>query len=95
MSYVSDARVVLDEELGELHVDPRLKELYLLLLLILGGEVSRVDVHDAWAIWKDSLGDDEHPALVPFSDLDRETGDKDQPYVDAIHRAAARFGYPT
>jgi hypothetical protein len=91
MSYVSDARIMLDEEIGELHVDPRLRELYLLLLLVLGGGVSRVDVHDAWSVWKSSLGEDDHPALVPFSDLDRETADKDQPYVDAIHRAARRL----
>jgi hypothetical protein len=92
MSYVSDAQIILDEELGELHVDPRLRELYLLLLLVLGGGVSRVDVHDAWSVWKTSIpGQEGHPALVPFSDLDRETADKDQPYVDAIHRAARRL----
>jgi hypothetical protein len=93
MNYIQDARMILDEELDMPDLDQKLMDLYLLLLLAVGKGVSLAQVHDAWSIWKDSLGDEQarHPSLIPFSQLDRETQDKDQEYADGIYRAAVRL----
>ena len=62
--------------------------MYAVLLLAKGEEVSRADVHNAWVAWM-AERDDNHEALVPFSDLDASTQAEDSPYVIAI-RAVAR-----
>jgi hypothetical protein len=93
MNYIQDAWMILDEELDMPDMDHKLMDLYLLLLLTVGKNVSLAQVHDAWSIWKDSLSDEQakHPALIPFSQLDKETQDKDQEYADGIYRAAVRL----
>lgn len=72
----------LDRQCGE-----RLLELFGFLALTIGRGTTREDVHDAWAVWMNDIRPD-HRSLVPFDELTPEVQAKDQPYVDAIHRAA-------
>jgi len=67
-------------------LDPRLLELYGYLALRTATETSREDVHDAWAVYQRQI--DPHVSLIPFDDLAPFVQALDQPYVDAIHRAA-------
>lgn len=65
---------------------PELYRLYALLGLVKGEQVSLEDVHDAWSVWMLDINP-EHPALVPFDNLDEEKREEDRPYQDAIVRA--------
>ena len=62
-------------------------QLYAVLLLAKGSEVTASDVHNAWSVWMQSTRPD-HPALQPFDELDADTRKGDAPYVDAIRQAA-------
>lgn len=66
-----------------------LLRLYCLLVLTLGVDTSRQDVHDAWALWSMDTEPD-HPAIVPFDELTPDVQDLDEPYTDAIHRLSER-----
>lgn len=70
---------------------PELTALYAVLALTKGEETSLEDVHEAWAMWTVAHrpGRQDHPDLIPFSDLPVEKQEQDRPYRDAI-RAAAR-----
>jgi hypothetical protein len=90
-NYVELARALLAEDLlaedlPELSDD--LLDLYVLLVLCRGETTTAEDVHDAWAVWR-SRGDPEHRSLVPFDRLEPAVQELDEPYVDAVHRAAA------
>ncbi|WP_433420929.1 DUF7701 domain-containing protein [Microtetraspora malaysiensis] len=61
--------------------------LYAVLLRAKGTEVSPSDVHDAWSAWMQDR-DPDHPALVPFEQLDLGIRAEDSPYVEAIRKAA-------
>lgn len=65
--------------------------LYAVLLLARGADVTSKDVHNAWAAWMTMHGE-HHDAIVPFSELPRETQAEDSVFVDAIRRVAVRRG---
>lgn len=67
--------------------------LYAVLALAKGAGVTLEDVHDAWAAWMAGI-DPGHRSLRPFRELSDDVRLQDQPYVDAIHRVAART-HPT
>jgi hypothetical protein len=56
---------------------------YALLVLTVGKVTTRQDVHDAWAIWRDSTQPD-HRSLVPYDELSDEVKMLDEPYAHAI-----------
>ena len=89
MSYVEDARLTLEEELGdEYSCEPELVDLYTLLVLIKGEDCTLEDVHDAWSVWT-HRSRPEHPSLVPFDLLTKEIQDYDEPYAEAIRKASS------
>ena len=73
------------QELAE--EDEDLIRLYALLALVLGVDTTDMDVHDAWAIWVQSI-DPSHPSIRPFMELDPEIKALNEPYTKAIHRVA-------
>jgi hypothetical protein len=64
--------------------------MYALLALTIGEDVKAEDVHDTWAAWMTYL-DPSHRSIKPFAQLDPETRKTDQPFVDAIKKAAAQL----
>jgi hypothetical protein len=66
--------------------------IYAVLVLAKGSSVGPEDVHNAWAAWMIHLGK-QHESLVPFADLSPSTRAEDDPFVEAIHRVAARRRY--
>lgn len=85
-------RIAEAEEGGTLDYDNELDrplcQLYALLALAKGEEVTAEDVHDAWAIWTLGCRVTSHPSLVPFEELDPEIRALDEPYVEAIRKVA-------
>lgn len=86
MTYVDRIRAALEAEQPSL--DPCLLDLYALLALTRGEDVSLEDVHDAWSIWR-ARTDPRHHSIVPFKELTTEVQELDRPYADAIHKVAA------
>lgn len=90
MNYVDEAKA---ELLKHVKIGKGLQNVYALLVLVKGEETTLKDVHDAWAVnmnltWdREQYG--EHYSLIPFDQLKKETQDKDQKFVDAIHAASA------
>lgn len=80
-NYIQTGADKLDEALPGL--DPDLARLYVLLILAKGGETTRKDVHDAWALWRNTTRPD-HPALIEFDELTPEVQELDQKYLTAI-----------
>ncbi|TBN56479.1 hypothetical protein EYE40_03170 [Glaciihabitans arcticus] len=75
-----------NRDLPESNTRP-LFRMYAVLLLAKGAEVSREDVHNAWAAWM--LGHDEsHVSITPYGELSDAVAADDQPYVDAIRSVA-------
>ena len=66
-----------------------LYRLYAVLLLAKGQDVTKADVHKAWAAWA-SDHEPESRNLLPFKELSLHVQQKDQVYVDAIHQVAER-----
>lgn len=62
--------------------------IYACLALALGTGVKASDIHNAWAAWMAGK-DPNHPALVPFRDLDPETQSEDEPFLLAVRKVAA------
>lgn len=87
MSYLDTIRDAMHAELPGLH--PDLIDLYALLALTKGEEVTLENVHDAWGLWTRHTRPD-HPSLVPFSELEPEVQELDELYVQAIKAATAR-----
>jgi hypothetical protein len=90
MNYVQEFKALLREELPG--CDNVLLDLYTLLGLTLGTDVTEKDVHDAWSIWKNPV-DAQHRSLVPFNKLSREVQDLDTKYVNAIYKVARKLKY--
>lgn len=67
--------------------DSDLLSLYALLALTRGPATTLEDVHDAWAIWRNT-SDPEHRSLVPFEQLTPDVQELDRKYQVAIHCAA-------
>lgn len=68
-------------------LDAELLELYTLLVLIRGEQVSLRDVHDTWALWRNRTIPG-HRSLIPFEQLAPEVQELDRGYVGAIAAAA-------
>lgn len=66
----------------------RLLQLYALLALTVGKDVTLEHVHDAWAVWTAQIRPD-HTSLVPFDQLAPDIQLLDEPYRAAIARVAA------
>lgn len=64
--------------------------LYALLAATHGTRVSKRHVHDAWVTWQ-LLRGEEHEANVPFDELEPDTKGEDEPYREAIIRAAEKL----
>lgn len=87
MTYVQDARAALVRRLPR-PLEDGLVDLYTLLVLRVGQRASREDVHDAWAVWRSAQQPD-HGSVVPLGELGEDVRASDDPYVEAIRRAAA------
>ena len=64
-----------------------LAALYALLVLTRGTETTLQDVHDAWAIWRQTTNL-QHRSLIPFDQLSKEVQELDRPYQHLIHKVA-------
>lgn len=89
MNYIDIAQ----EELAKhIKVGKGLMDYYTLLVFTLGEMTTLGDVHDAWSVNINRTWDKEtygpHRSLIPFNDLPKEIQEKDQKYVDAIHKTA-------
>lgn len=89
MNYVQRVLDALNAECPGL--EPELARLYALLALSLGESTALADVHDAWAIWRDTTNPG-HRSLVPFDELSLEVQELDREYMEAIHRVAEKLG---
>lgn len=88
MPTVNYAQRIRTELAGRLpDCDDALLDLYTLLGLQYGAFVRLVDVHNAWAVWRNRTNP-EHRSLIPFTSLPPEVQELDRPYVDAIRAAA-------
>lgn len=94
-SYLAEVAALIKAELPRDATPPKDSDYLFLLYAVLmrskGVEVTSADVHDAWAAWMLQT-DPEHRSIVPYEKLDRETQQQDEPYVQAIHRAARLAG---
>ena len=63
--------------------------MYAVLIRAKGAAVTASDVHDAWTAWALAAKPD-HNALLPYDALDPAVQAKDEPYVAALRRVAAR-----
>ena len=84
MNYIEAVRKDLEKESG---CHGALLDLYVLLAFTLGDRVELIDVHDAWAIWKNKSMPD-HRSLIPFNELSVEVQNLDNKYCEAIKTVA-------
>lgn len=77
------------DALKELHprMDSELLDVYALLVLVKGEDVTLKDVHDAWSVWKNNIRPD-HRSLIEFDELTPEVQALDQKYADSIRLVA-------
>lgn len=83
MTYIETIQEELKEALVDIELDKGLLDLYTLLVLTKGEDTTLEDVHDAWAIWRQTSKPD-HESLVPFRQLSQEVQELDRPFVEAI-----------
>jgi hypothetical protein len=86
-TYIDAARDALLDQYPELEKKQGLMDLYLLLVLVKGEDVTLQDVHDAWGIWRSRVFPGHHD-LVPFDELTPEVQAKDLVFTDRIAAAA-------
>lgn len=87
MNYIQQARDILSKKID---VESDLLDLYVLLVLTSGIDTELIDVHDAWAVWKNKTNQS-HKSLIPFSELTPEVQALDEEYRDAIAATAAEL----
>ena len=80
---------VSDDDLPDVDTDD-LFLLYALLALVKGEGVDDADIHDAWTTWM-ALHDEDHPAMVPFAELEPETQSQDTLFAEAVRHVAAKL----
>ncbi len=89
MNYIDEVKT---ELLKHCKIGKGLQNVYALLVLVKGQNVTLKDVHDAWSVNINQTWDFEtngnHRSLRPFDELTKEIQDKDQMYVDAIKKTA-------
>lgn len=92
-NYIDDVK---EELLKHTRIGKGLQNVYALLVLVKGQDVTLKDVHDAWAVNINQTWDfaqfGNHRSIVPFDELSKEIQDKDQNYVDAIKATARALG---
>jgi hypothetical protein len=71
----------------------RLFLIYAALALAKGQDVTRRDVHNAWAAWM-AAREPAHESIRPFDELDEATKNEDDPFVAAIKRSVGQNVYP-
>lgn len=73
------------DALKEFHprMDSELLDVYALLVLVKGEDVTLKDVHDAWSVWKNNIRPDHH-SLIEFDELTREIQELDRKYAESI-----------
>lgn len=90
MNYIDEIK---DELRKHITVGKGLQDVYALLVLVKGEDVTLKDVHDAWSVNINKTWDHaqygNHRSLIPFHLLIPEVQSKDGKYVDAI-KATAR-----
>lgn len=64
-------------------MDSELLDVYTLLVLVKGEDVTLKDVHDAWAVWKNNIRPDHH-SLIEFDELTEEVQELDRKYAESI-----------
>lgn len=87
MNYIQQARDILSKKID---VESDLLDLYVLLVLTSGIDTGLIDVHDAWAVWKNKTNPS-HKSLIPFSELTPEVQELDREYAEAIRTTAAEI----
>lgn len=68
-------------------IDDAHADVYALLVLTTGTSTTLENVHDAWAVLKNTINPD-HKSLIPFRDLGLEVQELDRSYRDTIVRVA-------
>jgi hypothetical protein len=64
--------------------------MYAVLALTVGERVRAADVHDTWSAWM-TYRDPSHKSIKPYAQLNSETKNTDQPFVEAIRRVASQL----
>lgn len=75
-----------EERLPEDNYD-ELLVLYAVLLRAKGKNVTQSDIHDAWSAWMNKQ-DQDHNAIVPYEDLEKNVQAEDNMYAVAVRKAA-------
>jgi len=94
MTYLDELAAAIRAKVDNERVPPDSDHLFLLYALLArakGPAVTAEDVHDAWAVWMQTRGES-HRSVVPFSELDDDTQDEDEPFRAAILAALTRTG---
>lgn len=85
MNYIDEVKLELTKHL---RIGKGLQNVYAILVLVKGEDVTLKDVHDAWSVNINQTWDHaqygNHRSLIPFDELSKEVQDKDQNYVDGI-----------
>ena len=92
-NYIDDVK---EELLKHIQIGKGLQNVYALLVLVKGQDVTLKDVHDAWSVninqtW-DFQTNGNHYSLIPFEELKQSVAEKDQKFVDAIKETAKALG---
>ncbi len=89
MNYIDEIK---QELVKHCKIGKGLQNVYALLVLVKGQNVTLKDVHDAWSVNINQTWDFEtngnHRSLRPFDELTKEIQDKDQMYLEAIKETA-------
>ena len=65
--------------------------IYAVVSLVVGGDVTAANVHDAWAAWALERHPS-HPSIRPFQGLPEDVRRKGERYADAIRQFSLRRG---
>lgn len=84
MTYIDKVKNKLGEKIN---VNDKLLDLCSLLVLCKGDNTTLENVHDAWAIEKNSSFH-EHRSIVPFNELTEDVQEIDRKYMEAIRETA-------
>jgi hypothetical protein len=88
MNYVER---VIDAILGENNdLDYALAEMYALLVLVKGVNITMEDVHDAWSMWRNQTSPS-HRSILPFDELASEVQEMDREHMEMLHRVAEQI----
>jgi hypothetical protein len=91
MNYIQQLASKIKSELAAEQIPENSEQLfnmYAVLALVKGSEVTNKDVHNAWCAWISSVNPS-HESAIPFEHLSKSVQDMDEPYTEAIRKAAA------